>query len=184
MADERFDFSRKPRQEIRPWREERWRETAPPARHTQADSASAVQPDSHMALDLTPEYKAKVTRRAIALEEARWKRMWNEMDGSEWFEMVLYCEMESKKKLCELRAALEEYESEATRLSWAQALTRQAARRSAAARTLLLIAILLCIGLLGLPFIQFRLPDLVNDLIDREISAIGLTLTGATLARN
>jgi hypothetical protein len=87
-----------------------------------------------------------------------------------------------KERLCRMRAAVEGYEAEAARLSWVRALTGQAARRSAVTRTILLIATLLCIGLLGLPFIQFRFSGPVNSLIDREISAIGLALTGATLA--
>lgn len=181
VTDETFDFMRIPSQERSSWRVQRWRETAVQAGRGQANPASAVGSDSNMALDLTPEYKAKMTRRAIAEEEAYWKKLWEEMDGSEWGEMVLYSEMESKEKLCEMRAAVEEYEAEAARLSWARALIRQAPRRSAATQILLLVAALLCFGLLGLPFVQFSFSGRVNSFIDREISAIGLAVTGATL---
>jgi hypothetical protein len=190
MADERLVFARPPRQEIESWRRARWRHIPAPAKDGQATMESAMQSYDPTALDLTPEYKAKMTRRAIAHEEADLAKEWRELDGMEWGELLLADREERKERLCEMRAVAEGYEKQAEFLRWARANfyanTKGVFRLSTLAWTLLLVTVPVCIGLMVLPFLQFPFPDLVPDFVNtfigREVSAIGLALALAALA--
>jgi hypothetical protein len=190
MADERLVFARPPRQEIESWRRARWRQIPAPAKYGQATIEPATQTHDPTALDLTPEYRAKMTRRAIAQEEAALAKLWREADGMEWGELFLAYTGEREEGLCEMRAAVEGYEKEAEFLRWARANfyanTKRVSRLSTPAWAFLLVAVPVCIFLMVLPFLQFPFPDLVPDFVDtfigREVSAIGLALAVAALA--
>jgi hypothetical protein len=84
-----------------------------------------------------------------------------------------------------LRALIAEKDEEAARLSsMRENAERQTGGRFTSIRRLLLAIALLgiSIGLLALPPVQLHLPDLVNELIDRESQEIPLTIWIAPLA--
>jgi hypothetical protein len=190
MADERLVFARPPRQEIESWRRARWRQIPAPAKYGQATMEPAMQSYDPTALDLTPEYRAKMTRRAIAQEEAALAKQEREKDGMEWAEPFLAYIEEREERLRGMRTAVEGYEKEAEFLSWARANfyanTKGVSRFSTPAWAFLLVAVPVCIFLMVLPFLQFPfpdfVPDFVNTFIGREVSAIGLALAVVALA--
>ena len=174
----------------------RWQERAVPAWNALAGHAeleATMQPHNPVALALTPEHEARMLRLELKREEDREK----EDRYSPYPELGRWAE-DSPEKQRKLRALIAEKDGEAARLSSVReyvnafvptlasepAVTPQAGGHFKSARRLLLpIAILvLSIVPMVLPPFEFHLPGLAYELIDREISAIGLSITLASLA--
>ena len=152
-----------------------------------------MQPHNPAALVLTPEHEARMLRLELKREEDREK----EDRYAPYPELGRWAK-DSPEKQRKLRALIAEKNGEAARLNSVReyvsafvptlasgpAVAPQAGGHFKSAQGLLVpIAILvLSIVPMVLPPFQFHFPGLANELIDREMSAIGLSITLASLA--
>lgn len=168
----------------------RWQERAVPAWDALAGHAeleATMQPHNPAALALTPEHEARMLRLELKREEDREK----EDRRRPYPELGRWAE-DSPEKQRKLRALIAEKDGQAALLSSVQeylstfvptpasepAVIPQTGGQFKSPRRLFLpIAILvLSIVPMALPPFQFHLPGFVNQLIDRYISASGLSL--------